>query len=196
MNKNADRRPGVPFPDKNENRPEEEATFRIHVGKIASSGVAHTLVILARCPDFESEELSFFSRKVRRLSRPPSRFDAALLCFQPRTMTCSRLAPRPPCRMLAWESELLVIAFWIASRVRGRPPPAAPERPVSVRAFLPRFRADPASIERSPSRSTLVAAPRLRIPPRSEPPARPREPFPFFILIAELCNSSQYRGDS
>ena len=153
----------------------------------AKSGVAHTFVILARVPAFESGGLSFFSRKAMRDSRPPSRLDAALLCFQPRTTTCSRPLPRPPCRMFACESELLEMAFWIASMAlfAACVRPAPLERPGSPRAFFPRFRAEPASIIRSPSRSTRAAAPRLRIPPRSEALERPREPFPFFILTEE-----------
>lgn len=84
--------------------------------------------------------------------------------------------------MLAWESVVPVIAFWIASIAGVRP---VDERPESPRAFLPRPRAPPAaSMSISPSRSTRVG-PRLRMPPRSVALERFREPFPLFILLVE-----------
>lgn len=161
--------------------------------------VAHTFDILARELAFESGALIFFSRKVIRLSWPPSRFEAALLCFHPRMLTCSRLLPLPPCRMLTWEVVLPEIAFWIASTAGARGPEGRPESP---RALLPRPRAPPpaASISISPSRSTRVGPPRLRMPPRSVPPER-REPFPPFILlmlsvseVAVMRYKGSYRG--
>ena len=145
---------------------------------------SHTFVILARPPVFDSWVLSFFSRNVRRLSSPPSRFDAALLCFQPWTRTCSRVLPAFPCRMFAWESDvLLVIAFWIAFRALSRVPVRPP---VSPRAFFPRPLVASPSMDKSPSRSTRFTAPLLRIPPRSEPLERPVALLPFILSVDKI----------
>lgn len=149
-----DRRFGVPSLKRGTHR---RGPSRKFMSVTASSDVAHTLVILAREPAFESDVLSFFSRKVIRLSWPPSRLEAALLCFQPRTPTCSRF-PFPVCRIFAWESVVPDIAFWIASAADARPPA---RRPGSLRPFFPRFRAPAASISISPSRSIRVGPPRF-----------------------------------
>lgn len=144
--------------------------------------VAHTFVIFARAPDFESEA-SLLSRNPRRLSIPPSRCDAARLRFHPRTLICSRFPPDLACRIFAWLSEVLLdIASWIAfnvlSHTCGRP--ACPRGVESLPPLFPRP-LPPPSMSRSPSRSMRVG-PRFRIPPRSVAFERPLEPFPLLIL--------------
>lgn len=143
--------------------------------------VAHTFVIFARVPDFESEA-SLLSRNPRRLSIPPSRCDAARLRFHPRTLTCSRPPPGLACRIFAWLSELLDIASWIAfnvlSHTCGRL--ACPRGVESLPPLFPRP-LPPPSISRSPSRSIRVG-PRFLIPPRSAALERPFWPFPLLIL--------------
>lgn len=152
-------------------------------------GVAHTFEIFARAPDFDSEA-SRLSRNARRLSRPPSRLDAARLRFHPRTLIRSRFPVDLACRILAWLSELVDIASWIAfnvlSHTCGRPL-CCPRGPESLPLF-PRPRPAP-SISRSPSRSIRVG-PRFRIPPRSAVLERPLEPLPLLMLLA-ACRMRQ-----
>lgn len=76
--------------------------------------VAHTFVIFTRvfAAAFGSGGVAFLSRKAIRLSTPPSGLDAALLCFHPRTINCSKPPPRSlGCRIFAWELTLLERAF-------------------------------------------------------------------------------------
>lgn len=159
-------------------------------------GVAHTLEIFARGPDFESDALSLLSRNPSRLSRPPSRLDAARLRFQPPTLTCSRWLPPPVLawRTFAWVPEELFIAWWIASRVLshtcGRPP-CCVWRHESFPLF-PRPRPPP-SISISPSRSSRVG-PRFRIPPRSAALGRPLEFFAVLMLLEYVSSTETIRG--
>ncbi|OJJ47836.1 hypothetical protein ASPZODRAFT_131428 [Penicilliopsis zonata CBS 506.65] len=89
--------------------------------------------------------------------------------------------------MLACALELLAIALWMAFAVRSRAggrPESPLLRPESPRARLPpRPAPPPPSMSRSPSRSVRVAAPRLRIPPRSGAFDRPRVPLEGLILL-------------
>lgn len=61
----------------------DDAAEIVHFGGRLSFDVAHTFEILARGPEYESGAFNLLSKNATRLSRPPSRLDAALLCFKP-----------------------------------------------------------------------------------------------------------------
>jgi len=120
--------------------------------------------------------------------------EAALLCFQPRTLTCSNLTPFGAADLiLACESMAPKRAFWMLLKVRSRsiagflPEEDAVALPVSPRPRLPpRPLSDIALMSKSPSRSILVE-PRFRMPPRSvgvERPPRVTRAFPILFMFA------------